>query len=466
MSDARASAVEAAAALYDTGAFFDLLAKRVAISSTSHEPEQAPALDAYLRLEMGPYLTDLGFDWAVHPNPTGSDQPLLVARRIEDPALPTVLSYGHGDTVAGMDDQWLDGLDPWRLIERDDRWYGRGTADNKSQHTINLAALAAALEACGGTLGYNITLLLETGEERGSPGLRAFCEAEADLLAANLFVASDGPRVSPDQPTIFLGSRGAMNIRLTCRLREGAHHSGNWGGVLPNAATRLAHALASLTTPTGAIAVEGLRNPPLPNRLRSLLGKLELDRSPGDAQVDDAWGEPRHTPAERVYGLNTLEILSIESGQPVDQASNAIPGLAQAVIQLRFTVDTQWPDIVPALNAHLAAAGFADVTAERDGMTAMPATRLDPDHPAVAMALDSFEQTLGKPATLLPNLGGSIPNDCFAEVLGLPTIWVPHSYTNCSQHAPNEHVLPPLMREGLMMMAGLWVDLRDYFGGP
>jgi len=43
-----------------------------------------------------------------------------------------------------------------------DRWYGRGTADNKGQHTINLAALEQVLRARGGRLGFNLTILIET----------------------------------------------------------------------------------------------------------------------------------------------------------------------------------------------------------------------------------------------------------------------------------------------------------------
>jgi len=42
---------------------------------------------------------------------------------------------------------------------------------------------------------------------------------------------------------------------------------------------------------------------------------------------------------------------------------------------------------------------------------------------------------------ILPNLGGAIPNDVFADDPGLPTLWVPHSSPACSQHAPNEHLL-------------------------
>ena len=67
------------------------------------------------------------------------------ARRGHD--LPTVLVYGHGDVVRGYAAQWRAPLDPWSLIVEGDRWYGRGTADNKGQHTINLGALASVLAA-------------------------------------------------------------------------------------------------------------------------------------------------------------------------------------------------------------------------------------------------------------------------------------------------------------------------------
>jgi hypothetical protein len=89
------------------------------------------------------------------------------------------------------------------------------------------------------------------------------------------------------------------------------------------------------------------------------------------------------------------------------------------------------------------------------------ATRLDPDHPWVKWAVASIARTTNKNPAILPNLGGSLPNDCFSEALNLPTLWVPHSYAGCSQHAPNEHVLAPILREGLQIMTGLFWDLGE-----
>ena len=77
------------------------------------------------------------------------------------------------------------------------------------------------------------------GEESGSPGLTELCESLRDELAADLLIGSDGPRLAADRPTVFLGSRGSMNLTFRVTARERAHHSGNWGGVLVNPATVL-----------------------------------------------------------------------------------------------------------------------------------------------------------------------------------------------------------------------------------
>ncbi|HKR45787.1 MAG TPA: M20/M25/M40 family metallo-hydrolase, partial [Paraburkholderia sp.] len=226
MNETRQTAIDRALRVYDSGAFFTDLQRRVGYRTESQNPEQARALVAYLADEVMPSLAPLGFTCRVVENPAGSRAPFLIAERIEDPALPGVLTYGHGDVVRGYDEQWREGLAPWTVTVEGDRWYGRGTADNKGQHSVNFAALAAVLDARGGKLGYNVKLIFETGEEIGSPGLDAVCAANRDALAADVFIASDGPRVLAERPTLFLGSRGGVTFELLVDLREGAHHSG------------------------------------------------------------------------------------------------------------------------------------------------------------------------------------------------------------------------------------------------
>ena len=89
------------------------------------------------------------------------------------------------------------------------------------------------------------------------------------------------------------------------------------------------------------------------------------------------------------------------------------------------------------------------------------ATRIDPDHPWVRFVATSLTKTAGKAPHILPNLAGSLPNDVFTDILGLPTVWVPHSYRACSQHAPNEHLLMSESVDAARVMAGLFWDLGD-----
>ncbi|HWK43892.1 MAG TPA: M20 family metallopeptidase [Stellaceae bacterium] len=455
----RDDAIAAAGRHYDDGDFVADLTRRVGFATESQEARGRPHLDRYLADEIAPCLAELGFDSQILPNPQPEAPPLLVAERHEDAALPTVLIYGHGDVVRGQETEWRDGLAPWTITQSGDRLYGRGVADNKGQHSVNIAALSTVL-ATRGRLGFNAKILLEMAEEVGSPGLRIFCEREKTRLAADLLLASDGPRLRPERPTVFMGARGSLNFDLTVALREGGHHSGNWGGLLANPAIILAHALASLTGPTGAIRVPALKPSRIPNSVRTALADIEVDGGADGPVIDPGWGEPGLSPAERVFGWNAFEILAMTAGNP-KQPVNAIPPTASAHCQIRFTVDTDPADFMPAIRRHLDEQGFPMVTVTPAERGHFPATRLDPDHPWARWAIASVERTTGARPAVLPNLGGSLPNDCFADVLGLPTVWVPHSYAGCSQHAPNEHGLSSILRQGLQIMTGLFWDLGE-----
>jgi acetylornithine deacetylase/succinyl-diaminopimelate desuccinylase-like protein len=458
-SVARAAALERIRAHLASGEFESDLRRRIAFRTESQVPESRPNLLRYLREEIAPALEVMGYTVRIHDNPAGVAAPFLIGRRIEDPALPTVLTYGHGDVIRGLDEQWAEGLSPWQLERRGDRWYGRGTADNKGQHSINLAALSCVI-AARGRLGFNSIVLFETGEELGSPGLHAFAREQAAQLRADILIGSDGPRLSPNRPTIFMGTRGALNFDLIVECRQGAHHSGNWGGLLANPATILCNAIASIIDATGRVAVRDILPAAIPDSVRRALADVEVDPGADGPTIDRWWGEPGLTPAEKVFGWNTFEVLAIGSGNP-QRPVNAVPARAQAHCQIRYTVDRDPAGFLDAIRRHLAQAGFDQVRVSEAARDLMNATRLDPDHPAVGWAVGSIERSLGTRPAILPNLGGSLPNEVFTDIIGVPTIWVPHSYASCGQHAPDEHALEPIIAEGLAAMTGLFWDAGE-----
>ena len=458
----RAGAIERARTYVQSGAFEADLARRVAYKTESQKlPASLPELHRYLEEEMTPAFRSLGFTTRIYDNPLPGQGPVLLATRIEDGQLPTVLGYGHGDVIRGLEDQWTKGKGPW-VTERDgDRLYGRGTSDNKGQHTINMAALDAVGAERGGSLGFNAKFIIETGEEAGSKGLAELVAAHKSDFAADVLIASDGPRVKLDRPTMTLGCRGAINFDLVCDLREGGRHSGNWGGLIANPAILLANALASIVGPKGELLVATLKAPAMSTAVKSALADVEVDGGECGPKIDAWWGEPGHSPAERVYASNVFNILGFTAGTP-GRPVNAIPPSAVANCQLRFVTGTDVGGVMPALQQHLDANGFATVEvmpppAANDGRFA--ATRTEPDHPWVLFAAASLQRSVNVKPAIVPQMGGSICNDVFTDILGIPTIWIPHSYASCSQHAPDEHILMSNARSAIALMAGLYWDI-------
>ena len=439
----------------DSGELFEDLSGLVACPTVSTDPTQRVATNSYLDKNLRSRLEGMGFTVRLDLDWRGSGNSFLRAVRTEHRDYTTVLCYGHADVVDGQAGQWEQGRDPFVLDAQGERWYGRGAADNKGQHLVNLKAFEMLL-AQRGELGFNAVFLFEAGEEIGSPQLDEYAAAHREELAADLFIASDGPRLSAQEPTIFLGARGGATFELSIPLRAGGYHSGNWGGLLRNPATTLAGAIGALVDGHGRIQIPGLLPDELPDSVRQALQSVQVGGGAQDPQLADGWGDTRLSAAERLYAWNTLEVIALQSAD-VARPVNAIPGEARAVLQLRFVVGTDLAGLEAAIRRALDEAGYPMVQLAMG--QCFPASRTNPDNPWVRWASESIQRSTGVPAVVLPNIGGSLPNAVFESTLGLPTLWVPHSYPGCQQHGPNEHALEPVLRQGLKMMCGLFHDL-------
>lgn len=441
--------------------FSVLLAKLVSYPTESENASQMHALHSYLKDALAPMFEEMGFEVSIHDNPRDGGGPLLVAARIEDDTLPTILTYGHADVVVGMASEWAEGRDPFVLDDAGDRYFGRGTADNKGQHLINLLALKKVIAEKHGKLGYNVKFLIETSEEIGSLGLREFARENRALLASDVLIASDGPRVAYNVPTICLGHRGVMNFSLEITLRSEAHHSGSWGGFIADPAVILAHAISCISTKYGKLNIPEWRPKSLDPSMRKALEGCPFDSGGAADHPDDYWGEPGLSLWEKNALWPSFTVLAIDHGDP-DHPVNAVQAKTKAHCGIRFPKSIDQDDILPALQRHLDANDLSVVRVVHDESTEdFPATYLDPNTEWVSWAAASIERSLGKPAQVLPSSGGSLPNDVFTDILGLETLWIPHSYNSCCQHAPDEHLLKPLVQEGLTMMTGIWRDLSE-----
>jgi acetylornithine deacetylase/succinyl-diaminopimelate desuccinylase-like protein len=457
MTSSRDSAINRARGFFEDGSFVAALTTLVAVKTESHPPEHRDELVRYATDVLGPMIGQLGFEQTIVENPHAEHGPALLATRIEDPKLPTVLIYGHGDVVRAMPELWREGLDPYSVTVEDDRIYGRGVVDNKGQHLVAIQAIAAVLETRG-KLGFNAKIFVETGEEAGSPGLREMLERNRELLAADVFIAFDGLRQSTALPEVTLGTRGAISMDLVVDLRKGGFHSGHWGGLLEDSGVLLSHAIATIISPTGQILVDGWTPTAIPEAVRDACKGVRSEYLSGAQQPDPGWGEPGMSRAERIFMWSSAIVLSMVTGQP-ESPVNAVNGFAKARLQLRHTVDIDPEQVVPSLRKHLDAHGLQKVEVhpviERQQFLA---SRTSPDNPWVQRIIESFRSTSGEEPNVVPNIGASGPSELFETALGTPIIWIPFSYGGCSQHGPDEHGLGSLFRQALGEAAGLWWD--------
>src|SRR5947209_6445951 len=80
---------------------------------------------------------------------TGDSLPYAYGEWLGAPGKPTVFLYAHHDVqpvndVGDPKDDWKS--DPWTLTRRDDRLFGRGSADDKGAIAAQLGAVSAFLK--------------------------------------------------------------------------------------------------------------------------------------------------------------------------------------------------------------------------------------------------------------------------------------------------------------------------------
>ena len=220
------------------------------------------------------------------------------------------------------------------------RVYGRGTADNKGQHSINLAALRAVREARGGRLGFNAKFIVEMGEEIGSPDLGRSASRCAMSSRPICLWRPTGRGCRPTGRPFSWAAAAAYGFISTSICATAAHHSGNWGGVLANPAIILATRSPRWSTAMAGFSSTHLKPPRLSNQIRQLLADVKVVPIRDEPALADDWGEEGLSAAERLYAWNTLEVLAMSSGN-IEKPANAIPDTRSAVLQLRFVVGTK-----------------------------------------------------------------------------------------------------------------------------
>lgn len=400
-------------------------------------------------------LTGMGMETEIVPT---SGHPMVLARRETHPGKPTVLLYGHYD-VQPPDplEAWVS--PPFEPTIRDGRIYARGIGDNKGQHFAQLMAIESLL-AVTGDLPCNVIVLLEGEEEIGSPHIAEFIAEHAGRLKADLVVTSDGPLHESGLPIVTFGVRGVAAFELRAKTAKRDVHSGNFGGIVPNAIWSLVHLLATMKNADGEITIEGLSDPVIPPTAleREAMARLPLDIAGIKAELGlsrlDAPVERDYY--ERLMFRPTLTINGFHGGYGGPGSKTVLPCEALVKCDIRM-VEAMTPEHVYEKVAAHVARHAPDV--EFVPLNAMVPSRTPMDSRFAAPIVSAIRAARGVEPLLYPSLGGSLPDYVFTKTLGIPAFIVPYANADEANHAPNENMEIGLFIDGIRTGAALLTEL-------
>jgi cysteinylglycine-S-conjugate dipeptidase len=370
------------------------LERLVRIPSVSADP----AAGAHLRASasaVAALLREAGLPEADVLSAEGG-QPAVLGRLPGPPGAPTVLLYAHHDVQPAGDQAGWDS-DPFEPVQRGERLYARGAADDKAGIAVHLAALRAH----GGQPPVGVTVLIEGEEEIGSPTIQPFLARYADRVRADVVVLADSDNWTADVPALTTSLRGGMNVTVEVRTLSHGVHSGVYGGAVPDALTALCRLLATLHDERGDVAVAGLaRGTAAPPDL----AEEQLRADSGLLRGVDLIGTGSLT--QRLWAGPAIAVIGIDA-PAVGAASNTLIPAARAKVSMRVAPGDDAARAYTALATHLRAHApwGAHVAVE-------PARTIDPyavrtGGRAYRAAHSALAEAWGRPAVDIGS-GGSI----------------------------------------------------------
>lgn len=419
--------------------FLDELLELLRIPSVSADPKFKGDVRKAANFVKQSFL-DAGADIAeIHETTAGPAHPIIYAEKIIDPALPTVLVYGHYD-VQPADPYELWDSPPFEPVIKNDRIYARGACDDKGQMYMHVKAFEAMVKT--DSLFCNAKFMIEGEEEVGSSNLESFVKNNKAKLKADVILISDTSIISNDTPSITVGLRGLSYLEVEVTGPNRDLHSGVYGGAVANPINVLCDMISKLQDEDGKILVPGFYDKvqALTDAERNEMAKapFDLEEYKKDLNIDDIKGEKGFSTIERTGIRPSLDVNGIWGGYIGEGAKTVLPSKANAKISMRLVPNQVSEEITELFASHFRSMApdyvKVRVTPHHGGEPAVVST----DSDSYRAASKAFEAAWGK--TPIPTReGGSIPiTALFQQELELDPILMGFGLDSDAIHSPNE----------------------------
>jgi acetylornithine deacetylase/succinyl-diaminopimelate desuccinylase-like protein len=339
-------------------------------------------------------------------------------------------------------------------IDPDWRIFARSASDDKSPFIMFLSALKEQQER-GVYPDFNLKIILDFEEEKGSPRLAKAVEDYKSDLQSDMLLIFDGPKHISNQPTITYGARGITTIAIKVFGPTFPLHSGHYGNYAPNPALKLAQLLSSMKDEEGRVTIPGFYDgisfdektkailaqvPDNENEFRVKLGIGDTDK------VGSNYQESIQFPSLNIRGLG--------SGWIGSEARTIVPATATAEIDIRLVVESPPQRQIDLVKTHIENQGYLildrkPTSKERFNNPkicqfinnrAYSAFRTDLNSPLGVWAYETIKSEFDIEPIRVRTLGGSVPISPFIKSLDVPAVIIPLVNSDNNQHSPNENL--------------------------
>ena len=340
----------------------------------------------------------------------------LVVRYHGTGARKPLLLLAHTDVVEAKREDWSPELDPFKFIEKDGYFYGRGTADDKAQAAIWVATLIR-FKREGFKPDRDLIVALTADEEGGNyNGVRWLLENHRALIESDYALNEggggelvNGKRISLN---VQLAEKYVMNIRLEVR-NKGGHSS------VPepdNAIYRLAAALTKIGQFSFPLKLNEVTRNYFVQLAKTETGPLSTSlRNVGEGSEEAMRQVAAQYPRWNSMLRTTCVATMLEGGH----ASNALPQLAAATVNCRVMPDDSPEYVLQALQAAVADSQVSIKTARLSAPG--PVSTLRPD---VMKQIARITDSLWPGVIVVPSMSTGATDGKALRAVGIETYGV------------------------------------------
>ena len=362
--------------------------------------------------------------------------PIVHGKFDHGPDDPTVTVYNHLDVQPAEGPDWR--TEPFRFTRDGDRYFGRGTTDDKGPA---MTALFGARYAIENGVPANIHFLWELEEEIGSPHFESTIRKHAKTLATDSVVVSDTVWVSRARPACPAGLRGLQGFRFTLTTGQTDQHSGTAGGAARNPVTELCAVIAECVDgKSGKVKIPGFYSHVVPPTKRDIEDLKKCGFTVKAFKKDHLFKSLRvEDPVEvmkRIWMMPTFEVHGIAGGYQGPGIKTIIPPKATAIISCR---------LVPRMNPKTIVKLVTDFVKKKNkdvevwAEHTLPAYEGKTTGPYADAIRGAMKFAFGKEPVFVRE-GGSIGAVLSMEnVLRAPVFFLGLSLPEHGYHAPNEN---------------------------